>query len=599
MRSHSRSPRRTPTCRVALGVFVATSLSSVASGATLYVDDDDPTCAGRSPCFATIQAAIDAALTLENVSVAPGFYDENIDFVGKEIVVASEQGPDATVIDGGARGPVVTFASGETPGSVLMGFRIQNGLGGFSTGGGVSTTSSSPTVMGNVIANNVTQYGGGGVSVYEGAPILRDNVVDGNVAGQGAGIELRFSSAIVEANTITNNARRPGIGGPGGGGIMVGGTGAVQILDNLIAGNSMTFDGGGITLWHAGTPILRGNVIRDNTATGGGGGIWLVNASSATIVGNLIVDNVAVQGDGGGILDWANGPGSRIVGNTIAGNQAQGSGSAIFSRNYADRTELVNNLIVGPATWPALIFCDGANPLVFEFNDVFTPPGNTYGGTCADQTGLHGNISADPLFADPDAGDYHLLEGSPAIDAGDDQVAELLAIDIDGQDRVIDGDGDDTPDVDMGADEYVPPIPVEIDIRPLQAANIINPNGTGLVPVVLFGAPDFDVADIDPSTVAFGPAGAPPLHTQGGLPADFDQNGITDLLATFAVPDSGIAFGDTQACVVGQTLDATPFEGCGDIQTASACGLGFEAACVAPLLGWVRRRWKQRAACSR
>jgi hypothetical protein len=38
---------------------------------------------------------------------------ENVDFVGKAIVVLSACGPDSTVIDGDQAGSVVTFASGE------------------------------------------------------------------------------------------------------------------------------------------------------------------------------------------------------------------------------------------------------------------------------------------------------------------------------------------------------------------------------------------------------------------------------------------------------------------------------------------------------
>ena len=35
-----------------------------------------------------------------------------------------------------------------------------------------------------------------------------------------------------------------------------------------------------------------------------------------------------------------------------------------------------------------------------------------------DFRGVNGNISADPLFADPEKGDFRLKTGSPCIDAG-------------------------------------------------------------------------------------------------------------------------------------------------------------------------------------
>jgi predicted outer membrane repeat protein len=68
------------------------------------------------------------------------------------------------------------------------------------------------------------------------------------------------------------------------------------------------------------------------------------------------------------------------------------------------------------------------------------------------------NFLSDPLFADPAAGDYRLLRGSPCIDRGDNS-AVTSAMDIEGDDRVIDGGASNTgttPTVDVGADEYRP-----------------------------------------------------------------------------------------------------------------------------------------------
>ena len=74
------------------------------------------------------------------------------------------------------------------------------------------------------------------------------------------------------------------------------------------------------------------------------------------------------------------------------------------------------------------------------------------------------NIDADPLFVDPDNGDYRLQAGSPCIDAANNLFVPLgITTDLDGNPRFVDdpdtpdtGNGD-PPIVDMGAYEFQPP----------------------------------------------------------------------------------------------------------------------------------------------
>jgi hypothetical protein len=138
---------------------------------------------------------------------------------------------------------------------------------------------------------------------------------------------------------------------------------------------------------------------------------------------------------------------------------------------------------------------------------------------------------------------------------------------------------------------------VEIDIRPWSEHNFVNPFSRMVLPVALFGSDDFDVADADVTTLAFGPNGAPPAFDLTNPWVyffshwDVNGDGKKDLLSHYRTEETGISMGDTEACLTGETLDSTPFQGCDAVTT---CGHGFEAALVMPPLVWIGGRIRRR-----
>jgi hypothetical protein len=132
-------------------------------------------------------------------------------------------------------------------------------------------------------------------------------------------------------------------------------------------------------------------------------------------------------------------------------------------------------------------------------------------------------------------------------------------------------------------------VDVEIDIRPSSDINPINPFANGIIPVAILGSDTFDVTDVDVTTLAFGPAGAAPAHPVSGHLSDVNFDGLTDLLSLYWTQETGIATGDTEACVTAETLDGTPLAGCDSI-TTSPCGEGYMVALVLPPLLWIRGR---------
>jgi hypothetical protein len=273
-----------------------------------------------------------------------------------------------------------------------------------------------------------------------------------NTACNALGILVQGGSPVIEENTIANNEQPTCSGGTIGGGIAVLGSSTAIIRHNLISSNGGVFDGGGIGLNGAGSVTIEFNVIRGNRAAEGGG-IAMFNGSNPTIRGNLIVDNEAQSGGGIHWLVPSGSPGPLVVNNTIAKN-ASLNGSGIFADGFDQNARLWNNIIVASPGQTA-VFCGNFNPDTPKFfsNDVFSATGVAYGGICTDQTGLNDNISVDALFVDASTNDYHLLAGSPVIDAGDNTAPGVPTVDLDGHARVLDGNGDTVPAVDIGADE--------------------------------------------------------------------------------------------------------------------------------------------------
>jgi serine protease len=388
----------------------------------------------------TIQQAIDAAVTGDTVIVAPGTYVETITFRGKAITVVSEQGPAVTIIDGNRTGSVVTFASGETRAATLQGFTVRNGANSFS-GGGVRVENSAPSIIGNWII--------------------------GNGACSGAGIYSYFSSPLIMGNTVSRNYVYA-CSGASGLGVYIGGDSAAELIGNVITENSGFANGGGVTLFAAGRVVVRSNVIARNVTSGfspctSGGGIWMVNFSQATIVGNLVVGNAA--GCGGGFY-WGGSTGvTTFVNNTFADNDGA-EGSAIAVSGVDTRHVIFNNIIVGKSGQTAF-YCRNSSSTpspVLNASNVYSEQAPSYGGSCLDQTGLRGNISADPVFvrnAFADVlGDYRLQMASPAVDGGDNAAPQTPPTDLDGNPRIADGNQDGDARVDIGAYEYTNQPPV-------------------------------------------------------------------------------------------------------------------------------------------
>jgi hypothetical protein len=179
-----------------------------------------------------------------------------------------------------------------------------------------------------------------------------------------------------------------------------------------------------------------GSVIRGLTISGGyalyGGGIYCYG-SSPTIAENFLLENECVVYGGGAAVYCGYWSSPAIKRNLVAGC----SGPAAIFLNYESNASLINNTVCYNSgggisaqnnSNPFIknnVVCNNADyglHLSGDFWDVWY--NDVYGQDedyreIPDQTGVNGNISADPIFVNPSADDYRLTTGSPCIDAGD------------------------------------------------------------------------------------------------------------------------------------------------------------------------------------
>jgi len=357
----------------------------------LHVDastgDDANDGTSWSAAKASIQAAIDVASEGAAIFVNDGRYAP-ISTANKAISIYSVNGPDFTIIDGGATNRCATLGEHNETNTCLYAFCLTNGAalhGGGSYGGtlenclisGNTARSSGGGALGGclkdcTIVGNTANYGGG---VYEGSLVKCS--ISGNSAGSsGGGTDV----ATLDRCVIENNTA-----GDYGGGVSYG-----YAIDCTIADNSSPYGGG----------VYGGNFdycfINGNEATKEGGG-----AAAGTLNNCIIWKNVANNG-GGAYFAWLNNC-------TIVGNEATSAGGG------ASSATLTNCIVRGNTQQRDISTCGSASRYC-----------------CLDEmVSGEGNIVADPLFVDAANGDFRLRPGSPCINAGANDAASAY---IDGTD---------------------------------------------------------------------------------------------------------------------------------------------------------------------
>jgi len=211
------------------------------------------------------------------------------------------------------------------------------------------------------------------------------------------------------------------------------------IVDGITFTHGSADDGGAIVI---GSSTLRNCKILDSVATStdtsgyyGGGGISA--AGTTSFINCVIAGNSA--GYGGGVLIRN---GSAVFTNcTLTQNTGFGGGVYVYTDSGP------GNVFYNCIFW--------GNSSDYGSADPFNYPA-TGSNNCAALYAFGPNqISTNPLLMDPAGGDFRIGPGSSCIDKGTDAVT-LPPTDFEGDDRRLDGDGNGTLTVDIGADEFDP-----------------------------------------------------------------------------------------------------------------------------------------------
>jgi len=311
---------------------------------------------------------------------------------------------------------------------VYCGTGIEAGVDGVSISGGNANGS-------KVSGHSERSYGGG---IYNsGVLIVALSTFSNNIAAVGGGICNYSGTLIVIGSTFLNNSAigNASTNYSGAGGGIANGSGTLTVINSTLAGNSATGStnvyGGGI-FSNSGTLTVTNSTIACNSVVGYGGGIYCASSTltvtNSTISGNSAAIPVLGTGNGGGI--YAAGTSTKTLNNTIvAGNRAMDSIGEDIAGALSGSYNLIGN-------------GSGQSSLVNGVN------GNQVGTTSS---------PIDPMLSDLSQFDngqwgYYLLPGSPALDAGGNDLALdpaglPLVEDLRGGDRVQNGT------VDIGAVE--------------------------------------------------------------------------------------------------------------------------------------------------
>ena len=453
--------------------FILYLLLPVSGWATVYVDADNTKGPWDGNSWATAFRSVqdglkDAEKNKEEIWVAKGVYkptlsnDRSVSFLLRSGVglyggfagnedLRDERDPEINpaVLSGEIGDPdkrednsyhVVTSADN----TIIDGFMIINGYAMPEGGFEFRLAGGSRLSHGVAGAPKAESSGGGPPKGPPGSGPAGNMQGQGGPAqrGQGGGGQNASGGGMIISHsnvTINNCVFKDNFGGKGGGLYIVGSRrgpgggsqGETDVSENqpvitncAFINNKVTFRGGGVQIDRSVHPVFIGCTFINNSCDEKGGGIYNDYGCSPTIINCIFSGNSAQKAGAIG----NDGDSSPVITNcTFTNNYAEVLGAAVYQGTGPSNNPVITNSILWGnkcANGPSEIYnWHHSNPMV-----TYSCIEGGYEGP--------GNINADPMFVDPENGDFRLDLGSPCIDSANGAVAPEQ--DINGNSRYDD-----------------------------------------------------------------------------------------------------------------------------------------------------------------